>query len=190
MKTTILCLSLLCSLATNAMTIEETVDELTGDVSALIKNPAHGGSNLPFTAVHNNSENGVCRALGYEKAAISSSRTGDKGYSIAVNEKGLVVSGPYDYTMKQIVCLNKTGMLPNELSVLVINPRHESSSLQFSYYSSSSGVCKSLGYQRAAAGSTVTAEQSNTIKVDNDGNVVAGPYDWNVERIVCIKPRN
>ena len=180
-----------------SMEIEETIDSATGDVSALIKNPAHYGSNLPLSGHYTSSdESGVCKMLGYEKAAIGSKRDdySSKVYSLQINGEGYVTAGPSDYRIKQIVCLNKTNQFPNERSTIVLNPIHAKSNLPLSgYYSSSdeNGVCVMLGYEKAAFGSKRNncSSQVDSIQVNATGNVVGGPSDFPISQIVCLSKR-
>jgi hypothetical protein len=65
-----LVVAFIASISAHGMEVEEFYDINTGDVSALIKNPTHHGSNLPHTGFSVRlSENGICKSLGYEKAA-------------------------------------------------------------------------------------------------------------------------
>ncbi len=197
MKKMITLASLALSLASaHSMEIETFLDPTTNDVSALIKDPVHFGSGMPFSGYSSpSSENGVCVALGYERAASGSLRSSDSKYNtIRVNSDGIVVAGPTDYSITQIVCLNYRNVFPNEKSIKLANPVHPDSNLGYSAYrypSSENGVCRAMGYIRAAAGSLRSSEtQVNTIRVDYSGNVVAGPTDYSITQIVCLTTRS
>ena len=202
MKNLILIVSLLGSFGAYAMEIKETYDAETGDVSALVKDPTYPKTSLSFSASSAyssspSSEDGVCKVLGYEKAAPGSSRS-DKITDdvVRVDSDGTVVEGPNAYTMTQIVCLNPAKS-PTILETLVILTEsklvHPQSNLPFSAssaYSSSpsseDGVCRVLGYRRAIIGSSRSEkETADTIQVDSDGNVVGGPNAYTMTRIIC-----
>lgn len=195
MKSIILASTFLIAVSAQAMETEKSVDSTTGDTSTLINRPTHFGSHRPFSAYLNpSSENGVCKALGHEKAAAGSLRSSDsKANSIKVDANGSVVGGPYDYFVNQIVCLNKASALPNEKSVQIINPTHPDSGLGYSAYlhpSSEDGICVASGYQRAATGSLRSADsRANTIQVDSNGSVIGGPYDYYATLIICVTGR-
>ena len=78
------------------------------DTSYLLREPVFPGTELPFSARNTDlSENGICRALGYERAAENSKRDADGGKrdTIRVNNEGQIVQGPYTWAVGQIVCI-------------------------------------------------------------------------------------
>jgi hypothetical protein len=199
-------LMLLTSIPTLAseMSFEETLGRFN-QVSGVIKMPRHPGSNLPFSASSSyssspSSEDGVCRALGFERAASGSSRSDkDTEDTIQVDRNGNVVGGPNAYRMTQIVCLNKLSYpTPLDYSVLIKGRElvHKNSGLSFSASSSYSsspssedGVCKSLGFEKSASGSSRSDKQAvDSIQVDRSGNVVGGPNAYRMTQIVCLNP--
>lgn len=164
-----------------------------GDISAKIINPGHPGSNLPYSAYNfKSSEHGICKTLGYEKAASGSLRNSDAQYnSIQVNSSGVVIGGPRDYVVTQIICLNKQSLNPaGDISFYIKNPTHPGSNLGFSAYnykSSETGICRALGYERAAPGSLRNSDtQLNSIQLNTEGNIIGGPRDYVVTQIVCL----
>jgi hypothetical protein len=197
MKTALMMTALLVSVSASAMEIEKFSDPATGDTSALIKNPTHYGSNLPLSgAYHPSDENGVCKLLGYEKAALGSARIDYDAMvnTLQIERDGYIISGPSDYPISQIVCLNQTNSYPNERSVIVSNPTHADSRLPFSggyHPSSENGVCVSIGYRKVA----LHSERINytalvdAIQVNETGSVIAGPSDYIISQIVCITTR-
>jgi hypothetical protein len=80
------------SISAFAMETDEFYDDLSGDLSALISNPSLGGGILMSNKSY---ENGVCRALGYERAAVGSIVVGSvyRGPMVIVSENGSVSSG-------------------------------------------------------------------------------------------------
>ena len=195
MKKIILASILLTSIAAQAMEIVEKNKLTLGDVSALIKNPVHYGSNLPFSALFQDASslNGVCRSLGYEKAADRSAH--DSGSmikmadTIKVDENGSVVGGPKAYFITDIVCLNKTKVYPNEQSIILTNPKHLESGLSYTI-SSSNGICRNEGYLRAVSDSVRTSDTyADSIEVDSSGSVVGVQNNKFVTQIVCITNR-
>jgi hypothetical protein len=53
-----------------------------------------------------------------------------------------------------------------ETSYLIKKPRHNSSNLLFNYNSNENGVCKALGYEKAATGSARYSDKLTVLKVD------------------------
>jgi hypothetical protein len=185
------------------MEVEEFYDMATGDLSALISKPVDAaGSGLPYSSTTlkpeygPSSEDGVCKALGYEKAAKGSSRySAVDTDTIQVNESGSIKGGPRTHSLTQIVCLNKTNKPTTEKAVVLQSPSHQDSKLPFSSPalkpeygpSSADGVCKALGFQRAAMGSARTRNQdADTIQVNDEGKVIGGPKTWSLAQIVCV----
>jgi hypothetical protein len=114
-------------------------------------------------------------------------------YSIKVSSSGLVERVFNDSTVSQIVCLNKTNIFPDEKSVVLTDPKHPDSGLGYSAWgnpSSIDGICKIAGYQRGVHNSLRgTQEKYDSIQVDSNGAVVAGPVDHIVNKVVCITNR-
>jgi len=156
--------------------------------SVLLRKPVHQGSNLPFST--NSNEDGVCVALGYERAAANSSRTDGFRYNaILVDDEGLVIGGPVSKAISQIVCMNSSDKVQQkEKSTLVVRPKHDASRLPFSTASDEHGICIALGFEKAAQGSSRTdGYRYDTIQVDTTGKVVGGPRSTAVGQIVCLQ---
>jgi hypothetical protein len=176
MKKVVIALLALASFSALAQNLNEK--------SYLIKNPTHSNSEIPFA--YYSDENGVCKALGYGRAAKGSSRYGEIALNVKVNSAGSVVASGIDYILQQIVCLNKTNVEISESVVLVTEPRHADSNLLFQYYADQNGVCRNLGYLRGAVGSATYTDKTDTISVNSDGEVIGGPYDYGMGSILCV----
>jgi hypothetical protein len=158
------------------------------------RNLRHPGSGEPFSHYDQGSnENGVCKILGYEKAAAGSSRSNNtKSNSLRVNENGTVIGAPQTYTMNRLVCINQEQGGRYNKSVLLTGSDivHPDSDMPFSHYDQGSnehGVCKVLGYKKAAPGSSRSgSSKSDTLRVNAAGDVIASPYTYFINRIVCL----
>lgn len=171
--------------------IQESYNSLTGDTSYLLENPTHPDSKLYFSIWDSKEGNGICKAIGFEKAALGSHRNGDKyDITIRVDESGNVVSAPTASAVSKIVCLNKTGVFPRLKSYLITNPMHTQSNLYFSIWDNKegNGICKAMGFEKAAFGSHRSGNKYDiTIRVDENGNVFSAPTGHIVSKIVCLK---
>lgn len=141
------------------------------------------------------SENGVCKALGYEKAVVGASLYTDVSRKpmVEINNRGSVSGGDIGSNYHQfdtIVCVNMVGA--SQISgKLIENPRHPISGQPFSGGSHESGVCKALGFSHAAVGATMYVDVSNTpmLEVDSEGSVSGGDTGNKyhaVKKIICI----
>jgi hypothetical protein len=147
--------------------------------SALLSNPSLGDRILFSSA---SDQNGVCRAMGYERAAVGTMVRGvDFNAKVVVDDNGVIFRGENgDYqngghdSISEIVCVNKLNG-PNNQTVTVIDPKHPTSGVVFSSVSNQDGVCKSQGYPRSANGSATRSVDFNSkVIVDASGSIVGG----------------
>lgn len=140
-------------------------------------------------------ENGVCLALGYEKAAVGATlyKTVQSFPMVEVNSRGEVSGGDTGSNYRRIsniVCINQLDRYPLAGQILV-NPSHPLSGQPFSGGSDENGVCIALGYTQAAVGATLYQTVRNTpmIEVNSRGNVSGGDTGSKyrkILKIVCI----
>ena len=166
------------------------------DTSFLVTAPSLGDG-VAISATSN--QNGTCRALGYEKAAVGSAVLDcniASGTSQAiVNDDGTVTQGDCgaDYCrISQLLCLNVMTTTPN-LTHLIKVPTHAQSKAPFSATSDQNGVCVSLGYHHAAVGSMIMdcriVNNLSQVVVDASGSVVGGDLGQDIcriEQLVCV----
>lgn len=149
--------------------------------TGLITNPSLGDGILIATK---SSHNGVCKALGYERAAVGSVVRGEKarGPMVIVQEDGSVGGGVIAHggalsanEIRQIICLNKFSD-QKEFTHKLIKPLHLEAQVPFSENSNQTGVCKSLQYDRAAVGTKLIGEEYRgpMLIVQHDGSVLGG----------------
>ena len=184
------------SISAFAMETDEFYDDLSGDLSALISNPSLGGGILMSNKSY---ENGVCRALGYERAAVGSIVVGSvyRGPMVIVEENGSVSSGEVATSssgneIRQIICLNKISS-SNERTYKMSSPLHLDSKVPFSIKSYQNGVCRALGHERAAVGSIVVGSyyRGPMVIVSENGSVSSGEVATSslgneIINLVCI----
>lgn len=162
------------------------------DTSYLIRNPVHpGGGNVRITFDYWSQESGVCKALGYEKAAEKSTRFDDDSLDLIVhlNADGMIESGGAGKPVNQIVCLNKVDTITPEKIAVVESPTHPESdlALSFEYWSQEIGLCRALGYTGVAPKSTrFGIRDVDALQVDDRGNVVSGKAAKPVTRAICL----
>ena len=216
MKQLILLLTMLFALSVQAakMSVTESYDVLTGDTSALIKNPVYPDTKIPLSAAElpreltwpiassltdfhsKSSEDGVCKLLGYERAATNSSRVKnlETAEVFQINEKGQIKSGKISVPMSQIICVNSIPVKPaQEIEVLssykLIHPESGLPLAAFgSEHSSYNGVCRVLGFTKAVPESGRFSKKSeDTLQVNDEGQVTFGNETRKLTRLVCIK---
>lgn len=196
------------------MKVIESYEVLTGDTSALIKNPVYPETKIPLSASElpreltwpigaavldeyhsESSEDGVCKLLGYEKAAAGSSRVKnlEKIEVLQINESGKIESAKLSVPMSQIICVNAVEAKPvKQIEVLSASELiHPDSGLPMaafgSEHSSFDGVCKVLGFKKAVKESQRTSKQEeDTLQVNNEGHVTFGNRTRRLTRLVCF----
>lgn len=192
-------LSLLIAAPTWAFEMAENLtpsDDPSGDeLSYRVNHPSAGG-NVYFSNKSN--QNGVCRALGFEKAAIGSAESSGAivGPTLIVNDAGTVTGGEVVTSttglwFTSIICVNKLSQ-PLIQTFMRENPTHPTSNAYFSSRSSLTGVCKVLGYQGGGAGA---AEHSGSVVppvliIDSTGKIegaeeINNRYGFWISRISC-----
>ena len=166
------------------------------DMPSLVNSP--NLNNLNFSA--SSDQNGVCRAIGYERAAVGAFQQNGSavGAVLNVNADGTIVSGSEVTSatgewISQLICVNQmsSAPLPGDESVQKIeNPQLDG--IYFSSTSNQDGVCRAMGFGRAADG----AFQQNgsavgaVIIVDETGKITGGAQvtsasgEW-ISEIVC-----
>jgi hypothetical protein len=149
-----------------------------GDRSFLLTEPRLGG----YLFDRQSDQNGICKALGYEGAAVGSAEASGAGSltTVIANRDGIItrfglVTRTDGYWITKIICLNKTGVREGFRNVLVHMPRHPESYSFYSTKSSNRGVCKLTGHRDAAGavrdgGSAV----GPVVIVDSEGEVTGG----------------
>jgi hypothetical protein len=190
---------LILSLSFNsfAMKMEEFYEETKGDLSVIITNPTLGGRVLISSR---SDQNGVCKAFGYERAALGAVIfDGDyRGPMINIDLEGKIKVGEVmneisGLTIKKIICLNKISD-KKERTFWITNPNHNNSWAPYSSKSDQNGVCKSLGFGRAAVGSMIISRKNfeglmviagpeGTI---TSGEVATGRSGFKIDDLVCI----
>ncbi len=175
------------------------------DVPFVIENPTYPGTNIPFqvtwySGTNYNSETGICKLLGYEKAVLRGSAYGNPvGSSLKIGDSGQILRMLQDEpAVTKVICVNQivqNPIPPMNLKTLE-NPAYPASGLPFQVawysgtnYNSENGICKALGFESAVTRSSRYTNSSggSTIKVDEQGNVVRAVADEpTVSRIVCV----
>ncbi|MGE0616234.1 MAG: RCC1 domain-containing protein [Bacteriovoracia bacterium] len=74
--------------------------------STLIQNPQHPVAKLPFSAT--SSEDGVCKALGHDRAAKGSLRNGNSVDTVQVDADGKETTRTLGYSVGSLVCIKNT----------------------------------------------------------------------------------
>jgi len=139
-------------------------------------------------------EQGVCKALGFEMATPGSAHsTGHSADSLLVVDYNGDVSGGknkwFDYTISQIICLNK--IQREKFSVRKIS-HPVFSNMGISARSHQDGVCRLLGHDRGAPGSTFHSSVHNSeplLTISESGNFIGEPYSqiyFKFTQIICI----
>ena len=162
------------------------------DDARTFKDPSLNG--ISFSS--NSSPTVVCNYLGYANAASThlESRLTD---AVIVNDKGIIGS---EYgTMNSLVsvftkvtCTNALNSKDSELKIptLIKNPSHPSLEKVFSRASSENGVCKLLGFQKAAGGTLgkVIYPMGGIPVVDEQGQVIGEEHDSGstIRKIICL----
>jgi hypothetical protein len=147
--------------------------------------------------------NGVCRALGYDHAADGSvKKSGEAiGATIVANRDGKIFGGSRvtdkeGYFISQILCLNPVSTAYQaDLPELVQEPKLNH--LYFSNQSDQNGICRALGYERAAKGSMKKSGEvvGLTVEVNSDGivsggNEVTAREGYWASELVCVNPQS
>lgn len=177
----------------NAFALETSI---CYDASVLVVAPSIGDTVLMSSR---SDQNGACKALGYEKAAVGSAvfdcKVSANLSQVIVDNNGDVSSGDLGKNycrIQQIICLNYVS-IPQLKTHLISKPKHLQSEAPYSSRSNQNGVCKSQGYEKAAVGSAVfdcTPEANlSQVVVDNNGNVSSGDLGreyCRINQIVCV----
>lgn len=151
------------------------------------------GPSVKFSGA--SSETGVCRALGYESAAVGATGYEDvtDTHTVRVNREGTITSGSYarGTLIHEIICFGRLPRRLQQRAGLIRNPTHPISSLTFSSASNEHGICRALGYESAAQGATRYRIVANTpmIQVGRDGTITGGDRGSHynqVQAIVCV----
>jgi hypothetical protein len=197
MKKIILSLLMIVISNSYAMEAEEFYEETKGDLSVIFTYPSLGGRVLISSR---SDQNGVCKAFGYERAAIGAViYTSDyKGPLVNIDPEGKIRLGEVQtensgLSIYRIICLNKISF-STERTILLINPSHNGSGAPYSSRSDQNGVCKSVGFGRAAVGSMmvsrtnfrglmVIAGPEGTI---TGGEVATGNSGFKIDQLVCV----
>lgn len=161
------------------------------ETSYLLKNPQHPGSGLLFS--YTSDENGVCKSLGYQKAAKDSHRSSsDQTYTVEVDESGKVIRGANDVPLiLQIICINSTGIPGPDKSYYIEEPYYSTNPpFKLSSRSSEDGACKVLGYERAAKGSATSRyfpnARARVVRVNEHGWAISGKNEEDIVKIICL----
>lgn len=185
----------------HSMTVTKLYSPNPNEISYLLDYPALTlGSKVPFS--RKSDENGICIALGYEKAAVGTRQSDNlyRGSLVIVGANGLVASGEIasDYSKfvtRSLVCINKIAASKEE-TVFVTGSQlvHSISSIPYSNKSSQNSVCKTLGYEKAVLG---TMRSNNNYRgplviLNEDGLITSGEIASDYSRyvmssLVCIK---
>lgn len=179
--------SVACADDDSAMEVKDFYHPETKDIFTLIKNPTQGGG-VRISA--SSDENGVCKALGYQRAIVDMLKSGIyESPMVYVDQNGVIAGGVQTgRSINEINCVNKVGE-QKEKTLQFINPSYSRINAMFSIYSDQNGVCKAFGLQRAAMGTmnylgnyfgpTVIADKNGTI---TEGRRV-GPK---IGSIICV----
>jgi hypothetical protein len=147
--------------------------------------------------------NGVCKALGYQKAAnlTKDNDPTSRGTLIVVDENGKIIRGEYadksqGFGLKQVTCLNKVIGYKAAENVEKISDLKISGVL-VSTSSNENGVCQVLGYERGVLKSGVPDSTARGVMlvIDNNGNPVKGEAatnttGFNISELVCINKQS
>ena len=168
----------------------------SADTSFLVTNPSLGDGVLVSAS---SNQNGMCKALGYEKAAVGSVVSDCKissGISqVIINDDGSITQGDCGADVcriAQLICLNGVTRASDQTH-LIVKPTHAQSKAPYSATSDQNGVCVSLGYDHAAVGSMIMdcriVNNLSQVVVDASGSVVSGDLGQDVcrvEQLVCV----
>jgi hypothetical protein len=184
------------SLSALAMETREIKDAITGDISTVITQPSLGDGVLIYEM---SSQQGVCKALGYEKA-VQGSVTKSKKYRgplVDIGDNGLVSNGKRarvtrsEYAIDQIICLNKTASPKEETHKLTL-PVHPDSGIPFYELTNLDMVCKLFGFEKNAWGSQIKDKSYKGILIDFTENGISARIanwstsDYAVGTMVCL----
>lgn len=157
-------------------------------------------------------EDGVCKSLGYEKALKnSSSYNGGSDYQIRaqVAKNGKIAGVASGVTLSQITCLNKKSQVEEIKEFRLPTSKRRMDFLTLKSWtadeidhsvreSEEDGVCKYLGYERAAKNSTsqqsykMVLKGNRTKAIDKDGKATSasgwsGDFFYIIPQIVCMR---
>lgn len=179
----------------------------SASAAEIIDFPRYPGTNLTFSHVASGTngqsdENGICVALGFNRAIPGSARSDYAPYpyseNIQVDYAGNPIGAPTGYRVSQIICgerVHNTRVQPQ--LVEVISPRDRGTQRPFSFTgmgtngaSSENGICRAIGYASAIAGSSRNANEpypySANFQVDEYGTIIGAPQGWSTSRIICV----
>jgi hypothetical protein len=152
-------------------------------------------------------ENGICAALGYESAVPGTAHSdegSDDGRRIQVDPTGHVSGAVAGRTLNGISCVNKVAAPIVEKLVEIDGPTDPKTKAPFaitteapyscgnesSAASSEDGVCKLLGYTRAASHSSLSQDCPNQFpveQVDAAGNVLSTQSAFVMNSLICVQ---
>jgi hypothetical protein len=145
-------------------------------------------------------EHGVCKAMGYERAALGSVLKSGSGFHMThvVNRHGLIYRfGWIDrwngYWVKQILCVNKARISAGMRNVLVHKPRHPESFAFFSTKSDATGICRLLGFRGTGGAVAPNGKGVGPVVILNgEGEVIGGEVTtdsigtW-ISKVICLR---
>ncbi len=169
--------------------------EFFQDDSALLTYPSLGDQVLISS---NSNQDGICKAFGYQRAAIGSMVTGSqyRGPLIVIAYSGVVFAGQVSnsqsgFEVKQLVCLNK--LTEPQFKTFFVEPLHLNAKVPFSSKSNQRGVCRALGYDDGAPGSAIfgNSYRGPMVVVNDNGDVVSGDVatstsGFEINSLVCV----
>lgn len=143
----------------------------------------------------------VCRALGYERAADGSAMTSGAAAGIVLVASsegkiagGAIVNSSSGYWISNLICVNRIsdGVIPENRTIeKITGPQLDG--IYFSSKSDQDGVCRAMGYSRAAVGSATTSGSAvgDVIIVNEQGDITAGDVvnssnGYWISEIVCV----
>ncbi len=185
------------SVSTFAMEIYALPAESKGDVSYLVVDPTFGDG-IAVSSLSD--QEGLCKALGFERAAFGSAVVDGKQFGPAVlidptgALTGAALVSPGDgLRIGQMVCVNQVGK-PTFETAYVKKPRHQMSNVPFDTKSDQNGICKLQGYDASAIGAATVdgTYRGPMVTVDANGSVIGGSVavdgaGVNIDALVCSK---
>ncbi len=173
------------------------------EVSYIVENPVHPGSNLPISSIlkkdefgfheyYRDAEFGVCKSLGFKKGVDNSILwTENKMDVLVMNTSGRINLLRYEEAIKKIVCVNKVEFEPIQISKVIDSPMHSGSGISFSFNGNyeEKNVCKAMGYEDGVYKSSKPsnkAEEGYGLVVKDNGAISNARFGLLVGQIICL----
>ena len=167
----------------------------SADVSRVVEWPLMA-DRISFSS--ESDQNGVCRAIGFERAAVGSATFAEKSrMKVVAGADGKIVRGEdhdENLAIDKIICLNP-GLKRLESAAIAYGPQYKPYTLEtgdeinFSTNSSQDGVCRFLGFEKAAKDGVYSHPTDNLkVVLDSKGKIVGGTSAGGREimKMICL----